>query len=58
LNRLSEVLGWAEEEEKWFVYLKRSYLLFISAPSVENRQSMLTFFLVVNMLECGVEAAA
>jgi hypothetical protein len=58
LNSLSEVLGWADEEEKWFVYLKRSYLLFISAPNVENRQSMFTYFLVANMLECSVEAAA
>ena len=54
----SEALKWAEEEEKWFVSLKRSYLQFISAPNAVNNQSMLKYFQGANMLECGVEAAA
>lgn len=55
LNKIvSEALRWAEEEEKWFVYLKRNYLQSTSALNVANTQSMLRDSPVVNVLECDV----
>jgi hypothetical protein len=49
-----EALIWAEEEEKWFVYPKRSCLPFTSALNVANIQSMLKYFRAENVLKCVV----
>jgi hypothetical protein len=54
---LSEVIIWAEEEEKWFVYLRRNYLQSFYALNVENIQSMLKYYPVVNMLKSDVGVA-